>query len=330
MNLRPSPRRLVPLALLAIAGLALTACGSDSSPKAAASSPSASASTTASPTSVSADGCVDVTSGKTSDAVTATGDFGKKVTAKFKAPLAATNLERTIVTNGTGKKTVKGEAVNTSVTVYLGSGKELGTQPLSMTIGGSSFPAAFAAGAACLPLGTRSVTTALASDVYGAQGNPQAGIAATDTLVIVTDLLSEKKALHPAAWKTNRATVKFSAKGQPTVTLPKVTPPKQLELQVLRKGKGAVVKAGNSVTVDYQGTSWKTGKIFDQSYGKTPATFATDQVVEGFGAALVGQKVGTRLIVSIPAKYAYAKGSSSDLAGQALVFVIEIKAIAGS
>ena len=105
-------------------------------------------------------------------------------------------------------------------------------------------------------------------------------------------------------------------------------------LKVLRPGTGDVVKAGDTVTLDYQGTSWDTGKIFDQSYGKQPASFATDQVVEGFGAALVGQKVGTRLVVTIPPKYAYGeKGSSNDssgLAGQTLVFVIDIQKTAAT
>jgi peptidylprolyl isomerase len=92
-----------------------------------------------------------------------------------------------------------------------------------------------------------------------------------------------------------------------------------------------VVKSGDTVTLDYQGTSWDTGKIFDQSYGKQPATFTTDGVVEGFGAALVGQKVGTRLIVSIPPKYAYGeKGAGQQLSGQTLVFVLEIKSSAAA
>jgi peptidylprolyl isomerase len=161
--------------------------------------------------------------------------------------------------------------------------------------------------------------------MYGAQGNSQLGITAEDTLVIVTDLIGLKKQLVPQAWK-NAPKVTFDAKGKPTVKLPDTKPPAQLLLKVLRKGDGAVVKAGDSVTVDYQGTSWNSKKIFDQSYGKQPATFTTDGVVEGFGAALVGQKVGTRLIVSIPPKYAYGeKGAGQELSGQTLVFVIEIK-----
>jgi peptidylprolyl isomerase len=120
--------------------------------------------------------------------------------------------------------------------------------------------------------------------------------------------------------------VTFDADGKPTLKLPSSKPPADLLLKVLRAGDGDVVKSGDTVTLDYQGTSWDKGEIFDESYGKEPATFATTGVVEGFGAALVGQKVGTRLVVSIPPQYAYGEaGSGHELAGQTLVFVIEIQ-----
>jgi FKBP-type peptidyl-prolyl cis-trans isomerase len=135
----------------------------------------------------------------------------------------------------------------------------------------------------------------------------------------------------PQEWKKNPPTVKFNAKGKPKLTLPGTKPPADLLLKVLKPGTGDVVKAGDTVTLDYQGTSWDTGKIFDQSYGKQPASFATDQVVEGFGAALVGQKVGTKLVVSIPPKYAYGeKGAGQQLSGQTLVFVIDIQKTAAT
>jgi peptidylprolyl isomerase len=316
-------RRLAPVALLASATLALTGCGSGSDSKdkpstSSGSSPAASAS-------ADANGCVQADSGKTSDAVKVTGDFGKSQKATFDNPLKATQLERTVVTKGTGQTTKKGDTVNTLVTVYLGTGKSLGTQPLPILVGSGAIPPLFEAGAACLPVGTRTVITDSAKDVYGPQGNAQAGIKADDTIIVVSDVIEVKKDLQPAAWTKDLPTVVMSGK-TPKVTLPKTKPPAQLELKVLKPGTGAVVQKGDTVTLDYQGTSWNTRKVFDQSYGKTPASFATDQVVEGFAAALVGQKVGTRLIVSIPPRYAYGdKGSGQQLAGQTLVFLIEIR-----
>lgn len=332
VNVRPALRSTLrasaPLAALATLGMVVAGCGSSGSADAkasASSSPSTASSASASPAAVT---CTGLKPGKTSDSVSVTGAFGKQQKATIPPKLKATDTERSILKKGSGATPSKGQQVTTLVSVYLGSGKELGSQPLTVTVGDANLPELFTGGAACLPLGTRSVATAPATAVYGPSGNPQAGISPKDTVVVVSDLVSIKKQLVPAAWTKNQAKVTFDAKGKPTVKLPKTPPPSQLELQVLKKGSGDTVRAGDSVTLDYQGTSWNTGKIFDQSYGKQPATFATNQVVEGFGAALVGQKVGTRLIVSIPPKYAYGpKGSGSQLGGQTLVFVIDIKAV---
>jgi FKBP-type peptidyl-prolyl cis-trans isomerase len=320
-------RRLAPVALLAACTLVLTSCGGDSKEKKSTSEPSASAST-----STDANGCGKFSSGDESKDVKVTGTFGEKQTATFTTPLKASGLERTVLTKGDGAKTTAGQTVDVLISVYLGKdGKALGSEPVSLTVGDTQMIKAFTAGIDCVPIGSRVVVAAPAKDMYGDQGNAQLGITASDSLVIVTDVIGQKKPLIPQAWKKNAPTVTFNAKGKPTLKLPDTKPPADLLLKVLKQGKGDVVKSGDTVTLNYQGTSWDTGKIFDQSYGKAPASFATDQVVQGFGAALVGQKVGTRLVVSIPPKYAYGeKGSGQQLSGQTLVFVIEIQKTAAT
>jgi len=49
-------------------------------------------------------------------------------------------------------------------------------------------------------------------------------------------------------------------------------------------------------------------------------------LIPGLAAAIVGQKVGTKLIVSIPPEYAYGTEQSdrNPLGGQTLVFLVEI------
>jgi FKBP-type peptidyl-prolyl cis-trans isomerase len=329
----PALRRLAPVALLAASALVLSSCGSTSKDKSSAgTSPSASSSTSPSSspsTPVDANGCHAYAAGKTSDTVKVSGAFGQAQDATFTEPLTASSLERTVVSKGTGKATAPGQKIDTLISIYLGKdGKKLGSQKVTLTDGDSSMIEAFGAGIDCVPIGSRVVVTAPAKDMYGAQGNTQLGITAADTLVITTDVLGVQKPLVPGAWKTNAPKVTFDAQGKPTLTLPGKKPDKKLLLKVLRPGKGAAVKSGDSVTVDYQGTSWNTGKIFDQSYGKQPATFKTTEVVPGFGAALVGQKVGSRIVVTIPPADAYGatKSQAAPLGGQTLVFVIEIKA----
>lgn len=272
--------------------------------------------------------CEDVESGETSESVKVAGAFGKTQTATFESPLSASELQRTVVTEGSGDVPEADETIEILLSVYSGkSGDSLGSQKTELTVGDAQVPDAFRAGVDCVKVGSRAVVTVAAKDVYGEEGNPQAGIAADDSLVIVTDVLGPRPELKPSAWSKNAPEVTFAADGKPTMKLPGKKPASTLMLKVLRPGDGDVVGKGDSVTLDYQGTSWDTGKIFDQSYGKAPATFTTDGVVPGFGAALVGQKVGTRLVVTIPPEHAYGpKGSGSELGGQTLVFVIEIKA----
>jgi peptidylprolyl isomerase len=325
-------RRLAPVALLAASTLVLASCGSDGDSKDKTSSTKTSTSSSPSPTK-DANGCGTFTSGKTSEGVKVSGEFGQKQTATFSTPLKATGLERTVVDEGTGEKTKSGQTLDVLVSVYLGKdGKALGSQQVSLTPGDSQMIQAFTAGVDCVPIGSRVVVTAPAKDMYGDQGNAQLGITAEDSLVIVSDVIGEKKQLVPGEWKKDVPKVTFAADGKPTLKLTG-KPPADLLLKVLKPGDGDVVKAGDTVTLDYQGTNWRTGKIFDESYGKQPASFATDQVVEGFGAALVGQKVGTRLVVSIPSKYGYGE-TGNEQAGikgtDTIVFVVEIKATAAS
>jgi FKBP-type peptidyl-prolyl cis-trans isomerase len=82
--------------------------------------------------------------------------------------------------------------------------------------------------------------------------------------------------------------------------------------------------------VQYQGTNWRTGEIFDQSWGRRiPASFNTEGVVNGFKQALVGQKVGSQVVVMIPPADGYGEAGNPQAGIEGtdvLVFVIDILA----
>jgi peptidylprolyl isomerase len=306
-------RRAAPVALVSAAALLLAGCAGSTSPEASKT-----------PTAEAAE-CMDLSSGDLSDGVTVEGDFGTSPTATFTTPLEADELERTVVIEGDGETTKAGDDVNAIVSASSGtSGQQVFSQPATITAGDDTVFQGFLAGIDCVPTGSRTVTVAPASTLYGDKGNETIGVAPGETLVIVVDV---QEPLKPAEWKTDVPEVKFGAEGEaPTVTLPATPPPTEYQLKVHEKGDGATVAAGDTVTLHYQGTSWDTGKVFDQSYGGDPAQFATDQVIQGFGAALVGQKVGTKLIVTIPPQYGYGTDpNAAELGGQTLVFLVEIE-----
>ncbi|PDQ34461.1 MAG: hypothetical protein B5766_11065 [Candidatus Lumbricidophila eiseniae] len=276
-------------------------------------------------------GCMKVSSGDVSRAVKVTGDIGSPVTATFKTPAAAKTLQRSLAKKGSGSEDIPvGTTVSVTITLYNGTtGKQLNESKGEIKTGDQQVFEALRAAVDCVPAGSRTVVVAPPASLFGSAGNSELGVSATDTVVMITDLQAASPPLVPGAWTSDVPTVTWDASGKPSVTLPGPTPPKDLVLNVLQKGTGATVKDGDSVTLDYQGTSWEDGKLFDESYGKQPATFATGSVVKGFGAALIGQTVGTKLIVSIPPQYGYGTDpnspSSNGLGGKTLVFVVDIK-----
>lgn len=300
-------------ALLAALSLGFTACGSEESKKGESDEK---------PTALAA--CDDADSGKTSEAVKVTGDFGKEQKATFEAPLKGTAMQRTVLDEGDGDEVGDGAKVNVLLTVLSGkTGKSLGSQSAEFPAGDTQIPEAFRAGVECAPIGSRSVVTVPAEDVYGAEGNAAAGITADDTMVIVTDVIDVVKPLKPAEWE-DAPEVTFDESGKPTVEL-EGEPAKELMLEVLEEGDGKVVEETSDVELDYQGTSWDTKQVFDESYGKQPLAGKANGFVPGFNAAILGQKAGSKLLVTIPPEHAYGpKEGGHQLGGQTLVFVIEV------
>jgi FKBP-type peptidyl-prolyl cis-trans isomerase 2 len=123
---------------------------------------------------------------------------------------------------------------------------------------------------------------------------------------------------------------------KPTLTVPDTDPPRQLKTEVLTPGSGSTVQSGQTLVANYLGQTWdpKDGQpnVFDNSYDrKVPSGFpiGTGRVIPGWDKALVGQHVGSRLLLTIPPELAYgtdtaAASGASELAGHTLVFVVDI------
>ena len=116
---------------------------------------------------------------------------------------------------------------------------------------------------------------------------------------------------------------------RPTVTVPTGSPPTSLEASDLIVGTGAVAKAGQNVTVQYDGYSWTTGKEFDASWNRgQPFSFALGQgqVIQGWDQGVAGMKVGGRRELIIPPSLAYgAQPPTPAIAtNDTLIFVVDL------
>jgi len=310
-------RRMLPVVALVTVALSLTGCGGSDKKKETdlASKPTRDS------------GC-GYKSGGFSDAVKVNGDFNTDVTVDYpKTAPKTTTIQRTVITKGSGPLIAKGDVDYVSVTIYNGTtGKLLNQLSAPLTAGDESAGKDILAATDCVNVGSRVAATFPAKDLIGDTANTQAGISPTDTLIAVADIVEKYTEPKTKEW-TGAPKVTFNGRQSPKVTLPSGPASPDLLLHVIKPGTGAKVKSGDTVTVNYKGIDWGSNVVFDQSYGKgkKPLTIATNSVVPGFGAAMVGQKVGAQVIVSIPPKYAYGSIGTNPQAGKTLVFVIEIQ-----
>ncbi|QAY72945.1 hypothetical protein ET445_05890 [Agromyces protaetiae] len=314
-------RRGAPVALAVASALLLAGCAGGGTPE---------ASETPAPTDGPAP-CFDSKSGPLSDAITVDGAFGEaNPTATFDKPLTADELQTSVVIEGDGDEAKSGTDANIIITMFNGtSGDLLVSQPAMLAIGDTTTLDPFRSAIECQPFGTRTVTVAPAASLYGDAGNESIGVAPGDTVVIVADVVDEYTAPAlptPGEWTENVPDITFNGDAEPTVVIPDVPTSPDLLLKVIEAGDGDVVQNGDQVTVNYLGLNWTTKETFDSSYARgQAATFGTGGVIPGFGAALVGQKVGTKLAVTIPPALGYGEAPSDNgLGGQTLLFVVEI------
>lgn len=116
---------------------------------------------------------------------------------------------------------------------------------------------------------------------------------------------------------------------RPTLTFPASPAPAGLQVQVLEQGDGAEVQAGQTIVVHYLGQIWD-GQIFDASFNRGQTIdfpIGVGMVIKGWDQSLVGQQVGSRVLVSIPPELGYGSRGVPQAGiggGDTLVFVVDI------
>ncbi|MEU6342540.1 FKBP-type peptidyl-prolyl cis-trans isomerase [Streptomyces sp. NPDC046977] len=171
---------------------------------------------------------------------------------------------------------------------------------------------------------------------YGAQGNAQAGIKGTDTLVFVVDVVNtfggKSSAQGKAVAQGNAALPKVGTNtdGQaPSIDVPKAAAPAKLVSEYVIEGTGAEVKAADNLLVQYKGVLWDGGKEFDSTYSRGQlANFSLQQVIKGWQDGLAGKKVGSRVLLVVPPAQGYGDKAQSGIpANSTLVFTVDILAV---
>lgn len=277
------------------------------------------------------------------DEVSFSGEVGEGITAKWSS--AVETPEETIVTTlvkGDGEAVADGDTVSTYLWVGNGTAQEQvfsdydNGAPESIPNDPEQLDAVFRALFEGQTYGSRVVAVASAEEVFGDEEN-QLGVGPTDSLVIVADLV-EKEVAAPTptddkaqdAPQDEQPTV-VEKNGKPTgldfsgIDEPALDTP--VQRVVLKEGTGAAVKASDTVTVDYLGSTYDAQAPFDESYsGGQPLNSPLSGLIQGWSIGLTGVKVGSRVLLQIPPAFGYgAQGSGESIPGNAtLWFVIDV------
>jgi peptidylprolyl isomerase len=312
---------LVVIPLLAAAAVA--GCGSTSSKS--SSNSSASSSATA------------------NQSVKVSGNFGVSPTVHIPKVKAGSALYTKTLIKGSGQKLTAADSLVGNFVLYDWSGATAKLVGSTFSSGGPTlFSGQMLPGLTSALVGQATGSRVLAvippKEGFGTTGNSQIGVKGTDTLVFVIDMVSTIANNASATGKQvsngggSLPTVTEPAGKAATIKVPASAAPKTLITKTLVRGTGAKVATGDYVVVQYTGVIWRTGKVFDSSWSRAqPFAFndgaSPEQVIPGWDKGMLGQTVGSRVMLVIPPKDGYGTtgASQAGIKGtDTLVFAVDI------
>jgi len=119
----------------------------------------------------------------------------------------------------------------------------------------------------------------------------------------------------------------FGAK--PTITIPSIKPPANLQAHQLISGNGTPVAKGDLVVVDLTAYTW-SGTAHKKLTGLSPGQpqpLTVGHTVPGLDKSLAGSRAGSRLLITIPPKDGFGSKGNSQLGvsgTDTLVFVVDV------
>lgn len=184
--------------------------------------------------------------------------------------------------------------------------------------------------------GTALAAAAIGFGVAACGGSTAKGVALAPGNGATVQAVTSTAAATTATTSTTSVTTPSSGPlaSEPTASKPSGPAPKSLVTKVLVAGNGPTVVKGDSVTINFFGYLYATGKPFAGGSTWSSSTKATPygpvqagegKFVPGFDRALVGARQGSRIQVIIPPSLGYgAQAQSSIPANSTLIFDIDI------
>ena len=326
MRLRP----FAAVAAIAFAAVALTAC---------------------TPQNVASDGCQPShADGNAMGMLAVSGEFGSMPTVDFDGPLPAQNSEVRFLEAGDGDRAERGDIVFSHFTIFDGSTGDPvfssfdAQQPLRVSAGDAE-TSVLEGAVLCAAEGSRIVAVSTMEDALG-EGQALRGsdIRPTDSIVMVYDVtrvVPGRATGIPQPGNAALPSVTTAVDGQPGLSFTGAEPPETLEVSTTIQGAGEELLPGDQVILQYTGVIWQSGEVFDSTWasarpsampgvtGSSPAIFTLQQgaLIDGFYNGLMGQNVGSQVLISIPQDQGYSDPNTRPPSigeGDTLVFVVDI------
>ncbi len=182
-------------------------------------------------------------------------------------------------------------------------------------------------------VGSRIAAVGTAPELLGVPGLPELGVGNLDPVVLVVDVVEqplaepEGRTVDTPSWVPglrieDGAPVRWTFDRAPE-------PTDQLRSFTRIVGEGEEVEQGDLLVADYLGQVYGGDEPFDESYSAEPVGFGigVGQVIEGWDEALVGQTVGSRVVLAIPPDLGYGEQGSPQAGiegDDTLYFVVDI------
>ncbi len=287
---------------------------------------------------LSACGNDDASTSKGFDAIKVSKDATPKVTVS--KGFTTSSTETKVIEKGGGDAVKAGDTVKVNYLAVNGrTGKQFDSsyaagEPATFTLDKTSILPGFIKALDRQKIGSRVLVAVSPKDGFG-QARAELDIKAGDTMVFLFDLVSKvptevtgKSAKLPA----DVPKITLDGDDHPSgFTKDKNTldEPTKQSLDVVIQGDGPTIEDGQSVVTQYVGQIYPDGKVFDSSWArKAPATVSMTEgaAITCWTDQLVGQKIGSRVVVVCPPDTAYGKkGREPSIKGNdTLVFAIDL------
>ncbi|WP_053386519.1 FKBP-type peptidyl-prolyl cis-trans isomerase [Leucobacter japonicus] len=263
--------------------------------------------------------------GSASSGVKVSGSVGEDLKLTSKTPVSAKNVERSVLKEGSGDVVKEGQNVLTSMTLFNGAdGSVLQQLPASeIAVDKDGLTEWAYDGLRCATTGEQIALAAPYDKVFTTDPADSGleGVTKDDSLVIVMEFGEISDAQEDATADTCDTLTPRDEKypeidlgdgsAEPKITIPEcMEPPTESESKVLTEGDGAVVAEGDTIMTNYVGVDWNGAVRFDGNWSETGIEFSTapGALIEGFRSAMIGQKIGSVIEVTMTPEDGYNDG----------------------